>query len=366
MSSDNPFIGHAARRQMEDGVFTEEEVGLANRNTGMLLEFLSEDITPLGGHYLLNHFDVPIVDGNRHVLHFAGRFERPMQMSMDEIRASAQVTTTVTMECAGNGRTGFSPRSRSMPWSYEAVGTAEWTGTPLAPLIAAAGPMDDVCEISFTGLDRGFDKGVAHAFGRSLTLEQIAELDVLLVHQMNGQPLLPQHGAPLRIIVPGWYGMASVKWLSRIEALDAPFDGFQQVETYRFRQSEDDPGRPIQDIRVKSLMRPPGVPDWISRKRLVEAGNVPLVGRAWSGGGREIVRVELGVGDVWADATLAPPRGRYAWRGWSFDWQAVPGDHVLRCRATDADGRVQPLEPPWDVSGFANNAAQKVWVHVVA
>lgn len=364
MNTENPFTNNAPRRQMQDGVFSAEEVGLANRNTGMLLEFLSEDITPMGGHYLLNHFDVPVVDAQQHVLQFAGLFERPMKLTMDEIRACPQVTETVTMECAGNGRAGFSPRSRSMPWNYEAVGTANWTGTPLAPLIAAARPSGEVCEISFTGLDRGFDKGVDHAFARSLTLEQIAALDVLLVHEMNGQPLLPQHGAPLRIIVPGWYGMASVKWLSQIEALDKPFDGFQQVGTYRFRTHDDDPGRPIQDIRVKSLMRPPGVPDWLSRKRLIEAGEVALVGRAWSGGGRAIVRVEVGVGEEWADARLAPSQGAFAWRGWSYDWQATPGDHILRCRATDEDGRVQPLEPLWDVSGFANNAAQKVWVHV--
>ena len=159
------------------------------------------------------------------------------------------------------------------------MGTSRWTGTPLGPLIERAKPRQDVVEISFTGADYGFDKGEGHYFGRSLTVDQLGKLDVLLVHSMNGLPLLPQHGAPLRIIVPGWYGMASVKWLNRIEALTTPYDGFQQVRTYRYRKDENDPGEPITTIRVKSLMQPPGVPDWTSRKRFVNAGPVTLTGR---------------------------------------------------------------------------------------
>ena len=143
-----------------------------------------------------------------------------------------------------------------MPWAYEAVGTSEWTGTPLAPLIARACPAADAIEVSFTGVDFGYDGGEGHRFGRALTLDQIAEKDVMLVYGMNGGPLLPQHGYPLRLLVPGWYGMASVKWLSDIEALTEPYQGYQQVRTYRFRQDADDPGVPITALRVKSLMKP--------------------------------------------------------------------------------------------------------------
>lgn len=362
--SEDPFHDYRSRPHTEDGRFHPYEVGLANRNHGAMLELLAHDITPTGAHYLLTHFDVPVVDAGTHRITFDGAFERPFALDMDELRALPAVTMPVTMECAGNGRAGHAKRSFSMPWMYEAVGTSAWTGTPLAPLIARAVPKAEVVEIAFEGLDFGYDKGVGHAFGRSLTLDQIAELDVLVVWAMNGADLLPQHGAPVRLIVPGWYGMASVKWLARITALTEPYQGFQQVQTYRFRQDADDPGEPVQAIRVKSLMIPPGVPDWVSRMRYLDPGPVTVRGRAWSGLGVPVTRVELGVDGDWIEARLTGRAGDYAWTGWEADWQATPGRHELRCRATDAKGNTQPLEPPWDVAGFANNAAQRVTVIV--
>ncbi len=339
-------------------------MGLANRNHGLLLETLRLDVTPTGAHYLLNHFDVPILDQDRHLLKFTGAFDAPCELTLEQIKSFPAKTMPVTMECAGNGRAGVSPRSFSMPWMYEAVGTSMWTGTPLAPLIRKAAPRSDLVEISFTGADYGFDMGEDHFFGRSLTLQQLEELDVLLVFGMNGAPLLPQHGAPLRLIVPGWYGMASVKWLTDIEALTEPYDGFQQMRTYRFKETADDEGRPVQAIRVKSLMLPPGVPDWKTRRRYVQAGPVELMGRAWSGAGRTIECVEVEIRDEWHEAELQKNPDRYAWTKWSYAWAAEPGEHGLRCPATDSAGDTQPLDPPWDMSGFANNAAHCVNVFV--
>lgn len=358
------FEDFQARPKTEDGVFSEDEVRLANRNSGILLESLRHDVTPIGLHYLLIHFDVPYIDTETHRLEFADGFENPISLSTDDIRALPQITMPVTLECAGNGRTGLSPRTHSMPWSYEAVGTSEWTGTPLAPLIRQASPSPETIEISFIGADKGFDKGIEHAFGRSLTLDQIESLDVMLVHSMNGQPLLPQHGAPLRIIVPGWYGMASVKWLNRIEALEKPYQGYQQINTYRYREHKNDPGRPVTALRVKSLMTPPGIPDWVTRLRYLRPGAVEITGRAWSGMGTAIEKVEFHDGVDWQEATLSSRTGRYAWTKWSIDWDATPGSHVLRCRATDSTGEVQPLEAVWDASGFGNNAVQGVDVYV--
>ena len=358
------FLNYPGRPETQDGVFSLDEVRLANRNSGALLETLTRDITPTGIHYLLNHFDVPLIDEADHCLTLSGAFADPTSLSMADIRAMPEVTMPVTLECAGNGRTGVSPRSHSMPWSYEAVGTSEWTGTPLAPLIDQAHPKAETVEIAFTGADFGFDKGVPHFYGRSLTLAQLDALEVLLVHSMNGAPLLPQHGAPLRIIVPGWYGMASVKWLTGIEALTKPYQGFQQVETYRFRTQDGEDGVPITEMRVKSLMAPPGVPDWTSRKRFCQPGPVTITGRAWSGGGVPVARVELSVDGTWQDARLEAPISRYVWAKWTARWDATKGAHVLRCRAHAADGRVQPLDAPFDLSGFANNAAQEVEVFV--
>ena len=362
--TEDPFHDYRSRGHTEDGRFHAYEVGLANRNHGAMLELLAHDITPTGAHYLLTHFDVPVVDGTSHRIIFDGAFERPYSLTMAELRAMPRVAMPVTMECAGNGRAGHARRSFSMPWTYEAVGTSEWTGTLLAPLIARAVPRAEAVEIAFEGLDYGYDKGEPHYFGRSLTLDQIAELGVLVVWGMNGADLLPQHGAPVRLIVPGWYGMASVKWLARVTALTEPYQGFQQVQTYRFRQDADDPGEPVQAIRVKSLMVPPGVPDWTSRTRFVEPGPVAISGRAWSGLGVPITRVELGVDGSWTDAEMTGRAGDYAWTGWQAEWDATAGRHGLRCRATDANGDVQPLDPPWDTAGFANNAAQRVTVIV--
>lgn len=361
---DNPFVTGIPRSDTQDGVFSRAEVALANRNSGILLETLGLDITPTGAHYLLNHFDVPILDEASHRLELTGAFDAPMSLSLAEIRAMPQVTEPVTLECAGNGREGVSPRHLSMPWMYEAVGTSQWTGTPLAPLLERAKPTASVQDFVFTGADFGFDKGQPHQFARSLTPKDIADLDVLLVWGMNGQPLLPQHGAPLRIIVPGWYGMASVKWLTGIEASTTRFDGFQQIQGYHYRTVPGEQGTPITRILVKSLIRPPGVPDWVTRKRWMQAGTVTLEGRAWSGGGVPIAKVEVLLDGSWREAELLPRMGRYAWTGWRIDWTATPGVHQLMCRATDAEGNTQPLHSAYDVAGFGNNSVHRIEVHV--
>ncbi|SHH01996.1 sulfite oxidase [Marivita hallyeonensis] len=360
----SPFQPGYPRPETRDGVFSREEVALANRNSGILLETLSLDVTPVGLHYLLNHFDVPLIDENDHRLLLDGAFDAPLTLSMQDIRALPQVTERVTLECAGNGREGVSPRSHLMPWMYEAVGTSEWMGTPLAPLLERARPREHVQDFVFTGADFGFDKGHAHSFARSLTPDQIADLEVMLVWGMNGQPLLPQHGAPLRIIVPGWYGMASVKWLTSITALTERFDGYQQKHGYHYRQRSDEAGTPITRILVKSLIKPPGVPDWVTRKRWLVAGPVTLEGRAWSGGGVPIESVEVFLDGVWQEADLTRPKSRYAWTHWQVEWAATPGVHHLICRATDAEGNTQPMQSRFDAAGFGNNSVHRVEVHV--
>ena len=188
--------------------------------------------------------------------------------------------------------------------------------------------------------------------------------EVLLAYEMNGRPLEPQHGFPLRLVVPGWYGMTSVKWLTSIEAVTEPFEGFQQAVAYRYQRDADDPRRArVADPR-------PGAHDPARDPRLLLApsgsstpGRSTLSGRAWSGNG-PVERVEVAVDGDWADATLGRPVGAFAWRGWSFDWDATPGEHELACRATDAAGDVQPLEPPWNYQGMGNNVVQRVAVTV--
>jgi len=271
----------------------------------------------------------------------------------------------VTMECAGNGRALLpGPRPVSQPWLAEAVGTAAWRGTPLAPLLADAGPADSAREVVFTGLDRGLEGGVEQAFERSLPLEEARRDDVLLAYEMNGTPLLPQHGFPLRLVVPGWYGMTHVKWLTRITLVDQPFTGYQQAQAYRFRRGEEDPGEPLARIAPRALMVPPGRPDFPTRERTLTAGRCTIEGRAWSGQA-PVESVELGVDGAWTEAELGPPGDRWAWRGWRAEWDATPGEHVLSCRARDQAGNTQPDEAEWNVGGYANNGVQRVPIRVV-
>jgi len=359
----NPFFGREPRPHLE-GDFAREELALAHRNSALPLEALAYDVTPLGLHYTLSHFDLPRLDAAGFRLAVGGRVARTLSLTLDEIRRLPARTLRVTLECAGNGRGLMSPRYPSMPWLHEGVGTAEWTGTPLRHALEQAGVAADASEIAFLGADRGFDRGVEHDYGRSLKLADASSDDVLLAYAMNGAPLAPQHGSPLRLLVPGWYGMASVKWLTRIEALDRPFDGFQQVVGYRYRKFAGDPGVPITFAKPKSLMAPPGIPDWFTRRRLVEQGEVTLAGRAWSGAGIAIVRVDVGVDGAWREAALEPQRDRFAWQGWRFEWRAIPGEHELAVRATDATGATQPLEPEWNTNGMGNNAVQRVQVTV--
>jgi DMSO/TMAO reductase YedYZ molybdopterin-dependent catalytic subunit len=181
---------------------------------------------------------------------------------------------------------------------------------------------------------------------------------------MNGAPLPPQHGHPVRLVVPGWYGMAHVKWLREIAVIDGPFEGFQNAVAYRTRSDPHDPGEPVTRIAPRALLVPPGFPDFMSRMRVVRPGPVAVDGRAWSGYA-PISRVEISAdgGRVWADAVLdGGTDHRWAWRRWTFTWLASAGRHTLCARATDAGGRTQPVAQPWNLGGFANNLVQHVAV----
>jgi sulfane dehydrogenase subunit SoxC len=355
------FRERARLTRVSDGISL-EELQLAARNHGMPLEALRYPVTPLGLHYLLTHYDVPAVDAEAWRLTVRG--ERELELSLDDLRSRPPAELTVTMECAGNGRARLDPRPISQPWLYEAVGTARWGGTALRPLLEEVG-VGGAAEVLFTGIDRGIEGGEEQAFQRALPLEEALRDDVLLAYEMNGVPLPPQHGFPLRLVVPGWYGMTNVKWLERIELADEPFAGYQQSWSYRLRQEEDEEGEALTRMLPRSLLVPPGIPEFLTRDRTVAAGEVLLEGRAWSGlAPIESVEVSVDGGTSWAPAELEAEGERWAWRGWSFRWHAEPGEHVLCCRARDDAGNEQPLEAAWNLGGYANNAVQAVRVTV--
>ncbi len=350
-----------------DTGFTGEEVALALRNPGLPLEALRRPITPTDMHYVLVHFDVPELAPATFELVVDGRVRNTLALTLDDLRARPAVSMPVMMECAGGGRARLQPRPISAPWHDEAIGCAEWTGTPLRGVLEDAGLLDDAVELLFTGADRGVDQGVEHDYQRSLAVEEAMREDVLLAYAMNGQPLPPTHGFPLRLVVPDWYGMASVKWLRSITAIVQPFEGVQQTQLYRYRRSQQDPGTPVTRKKPRALMAPPGIPEFLSRARHVQAGPTLIEGRAWSGS-HPVVRVEFSAdgGASWEDTRLEEPNGRHGWSRWSYEWEPVAGDYELCARATDGDGQTQPLDSSatWNTGGYGVNAVQRVAVSV--
>jgi DMSO/TMAO reductase YedYZ molybdopterin-dependent catalytic subunit len=346
-----------------------DELALATRNHGLPLEALRWDVTPPGLHYVLTHFDIPAVDPASWALEVTGAVAHPLRLTLADLQQRARASARVLLECAGNGRARFEPRPVSQPWLLEAVGTAEWGGTPLAPLLIEAGLSPGAVDVVFTGVDHGVERGVEQDYARGLPVAEALRPDALLAWTMNGAPLPPQHGAPLRLVVPGWYGMAQVKWLCRIEVLTEPYTGYQNAVAYRVATEAGDPGEPVTRIRPRALMSPPGFPDFMTRERFVPAGPVTLSGRAWSGRAA-VTRVEVSCdgGAGWADAVLAAadPAHPFAWRAWTYAWTAEPGPSELLVRATDATGGTQPVTQQWNRQGMANNLVQRVPVTVLS
>jgi DMSO/TMAO reductase YedYZ molybdopterin-dependent catalytic subunit len=344
-----------------------EEVALAFRCHGMHLEALRFPITPLGQHFVLIHFDVPYFAAtDAYAFTISGRVRTPMTVTLGQLKARPTVHQPTIMECAGVGRSYAHPRAIYVPWFNEPMGVYEYTGTPLRPILEQAGLLDDAVEVVFTGFDEGIDLGVRHSFERALPVDEALADGVLLAWEANGQALLPHHGFPLRLIVPTWYGMTSVKWLKSITVIDHTFQGEEQKQVYRDTFGSSDGGRPIQKKAVRSATMPPGIPDAISRHRFVSPGTTVLEGKAWSGSGR-IVRVEVSTDDrrTWHPATLQAPVSPFAWTPWTFSWDVRRrGDYVVSSRATDSAGNIQPLRPFWNVQGMAQNGVERIGVTV--
>ncbi len=270
----------------------------------------------------------------------------------------------MTLECAGNGRTLFNPPIDGEKWNLGAVSTAEWTGVPLAEILDRAGVRRGAHEVVFRGADGGDVAGRAEPirFERSLPLDQARDPDVLVAYAMNGEPLPIQHGQPLRLVVPGWYAVASVKWLSEVEVIDGPFDGHYQADRYWY---EWDRGghivrEPVTLQRVRSLITEP------APNQEIPCGDMTIRGVAWSGAAL-IARVEVSVGGgTWQDARLVGERRRHSWQWWELITR-VPGEQtvVIRARATDLADRTQAEHPEWNRLGYGNNGIHEVAVRVV-
>ncbi len=319
---------------------------------------LQHPLTPLANVYVRTNFGVPELSGP-HAIRVHGAVHREMTVSLDTLRAMPQHTVTTTMECAGNDRLGMRPLPVGEPWHHGALSTVSWTGVSLVDVLELVGVLPSAVEVLLTAADAGprDDAEGTVRFARSLPLADTQRRDTLLALEMNGAPLTPAHGAPVRLAVPGWYGMASVKWVTHVELLQTPYEGYFQRQRYVY----DEAGgiTPVDRMRVKSIITSPAAGARVDR-------TVIVTGWAWSGFG-SIRRVEVSVdgGDDWQPAVLGKPVSAYAWTPWSVSIEVVRnGRIVLRSRATDASGVTQPDAIVWNRLGYGNNGIRQVVVEV--
>ena len=311
--------------------------------------------------YVRNHFAAPALDGARWRLEVGGLVKRPLRLGLRDLVNLPALVQTATLECAGNGRAFLTPPVGGEQWELGAVSTAEWTGVRLAEVLDRAGIKSGAQGVVFRAADRAPDRdsGGASRFERSLTLDEIRQSEVLLAYAMNGQPLPIQHGYPLRLIVPGWYGVAAVKWLTEIEVVGHAFSGYFQTEKYVYEwQRETSVERePVRQMRVRSLITQPGTGGE------VDIGALAVRGLAWSGVA-PIARVDVSLdGDAWQPAQLFGQPSTSCWQRWELLTQiSRPGRIALRSRATDRAGRTQPDQPQWNRLGYGNNAIRAVSV----
>jgi DMSO/TMAO reductase YedYZ molybdopterin-dependent catalytic subunit len=322
-------------------------------------EALHGGVTPTELHYVRSNFALPEHDGR---LAVGGAVEHPLTLTLDDLRAMPSITRLVTLECAGNGRLAQTPLPVGEPWGHYAVSTAEWKGALLHQVLEQAGPRPEAVDVRFEAADHGrYYEHEDLRFVRSLDLPQAIapEAEILIAYEMNGEPLNPDHGAPFRIIAPRWYGVASVKWITRIDVIDKDFEGEFQVGHYMYEWA-DRPHEPVTLMRVRARITDP------APGAVIPAGTYTVHGKAWTGTG-PITRVDValtGEGE-WLPADLQPPTDPYSWQEWSFQWtDAAPGRHTIRARATDAAGNVQPDSPPWNRLGYGNNAIEVLYVDV--
>jgi DMSO/TMAO reductase YedYZ molybdopterin-dependent catalytic subunit len=313
-------------------------------NSETPLEDVRSWVTPTRLFFVRNHFDVPTPDVETWRLRVEGRVEQPLELTWDELTSLPERTVFATVECAGNGRSFLRQRVDGVQWGAGAIGHAEWTGVPLRLVLQRAGVRPDAVEVVCEGADQGSepDHPEPMHFARSLPLAKAFDPDTLLVTRMNGEWLEPNHGYPLRLFVPGWYGVASVKWLRRIELIDHVFKGYFQTTKYTIEQ-------PVRGGTETVIVGPMAVKSEIIRPAhgaTLGVGTNRIFGVAWAGE-EAVARVAVSTdnGRSWSDAELLGPRAPYSWALWEYLWEvAEPGTYSLLARAIAASGQAQPLE----------------------
>ena len=322
-------------------------------------------ITPNPLYFQRNHFPLPSIpnssldDWN---IVLDGSSDINDQINLKDLKALPKTTLSVTTECAGNNRLDVSPPVSGNQFESGAVSSAYWTGTPLSAVLTKMNLSSDVVEILFEGADDGIPEPgqVKQTYQRSLPLDVAFHPDTILAYEMNGEEIPFEHGAPVRLIVPGWYGMASVKWITRITALETNFSGYFQ--TYKYvAKYPDGRSRFVTKMKLKSMITYPAV------GKMVTSESIPLKGFAWSGESRiDKVEVSTDSGYTWKLASLSESNSRYLWSQWQFDWDnPLKGHHTIVCRATDSLGNLQPMQSEWNEFGYEVNSANSICIEIV-
>ena len=331
------------------------------------LDKLSDFITPTESFYVRTHFPIPKIDKQQWQLRVEGEVEKPFEIGFDELSKLESRKMPALLECAGNSRSFLEPQVKGVQWRIGGVGNAEWTGVPLSILLDRAGIKSSVREIILEGADRGqledpkSPRGEIN-FARSIPLEKAK--DVLLAYKMNDVDLPAENGFPLRAIVPGWYAVASVKWLQRIIVANKPFNGYYQTLDYSFwkRDGELAELTALSEMQTKAVISSPA-----EGERVPANSNVRVHGSAWTGNS-VITKVDLSSdgGKTWNESTLLGESKPNTWRLWEFAWRtpAQPGKHTLIARATDSKGRTQPTKRDWDRGTYMINHLLPVTVEV--
>ena len=341
-----------------------------NAETG--LASLTDPVTDTDAFYVRDHGPVPEIDARAWRLRVCGLVQRELSLSLETLReAFRERSVTATLQCAGNRRAGLvaiRDIPGEAPWGPGATGTATWTGVALADVIALAGPMVEASDVGFEGADVSSEVDPVQRFGGSIPLDKASRSEVLLAWAMNGEPLRAVHGAPLRVVVPGYIGARSVKWLERIELRSEPWRGYFQHVVYRLLPADGTPGpgagMPLGLVALNSDVLSP------RDGQTVTAGPVEVHGYAFAGGDRYVSRVDVSTDDgaTWTQASLLEDLGRWAWRQWRISLDLPPGEHELLVRAWDSSAATQPEDEAalWNPKGYVNNARPRIRVTAVA
>jgi DMSO/TMAO reductase YedYZ molybdopterin-dependent catalytic subunit len=359
------YVDHTAQFSLPGLIIRQKEP----RNLEAPFDRIDSYLTPAELFYIRSHFPTPDLDRASYKLRIDGAVKHPFAVGYEELRSMRSETRVAILECAGNSRVFLVPQVQGAQWGLGAVSNAEWTGVPLRALLERAGAADDACEIVLEGADSGTPKEQPIppgpiSYARSLPRAKAIGPDVLIAYQMNGRDLPRDHGFPVRAIVPGHYAMASVKWLTRIQAVRVPFLGYWQTSDYAYWDSMD--GRPVRralgEMKLKSEIARPGVYEILVANRIY-----PVSGAAWAG---ETDVTEIAVstdgGRTWAEAEFLDPVRRHAWRRWKFDWLTPkePGQYTLLARAKDAGGVLQPDEHDQNYGSYVINHSLPIEVFV--